>query len=46
MKLYSVHFIDCKDGYSNHKLLEAQSAQEVCDYMESLGHTIIKCEER
>lgn len=46
MKLYSIHFIGNKDGYHNHKLLEASSTSEVCSYMESLGHTIIKIEER
>jgi hypothetical protein len=46
MKLYSVHFIDCNDGYPNHKLLEAASAEEVRSYMDHLGHTITEIEER
>lgn len=46
MKLYSVYFIDHKDGYCNHKLLNAKSEGEVRDYMESLGDTIIEIESR
>lgn len=46
MKLYDVYFIDSRDGYSNHKLLEATSTKEVYFYMHSLGHTITKLEER
>ena len=45
MSIYSVDFLDHKDGLPNHKLLQAQSEGEVCDYMEDLGHTIIKIEE-
>ena len=46
MKLFSVYFIDGCDGCGNHKLLEATSIEEVCLYMQSLGHTITKIEER
>ena len=45
-KTYSVHFIDCRDGYPNHKLLEADSVQSVYVYMQSLGHTVVSVEER
>lgn len=46
MKLYSVNFIDCKDNLPNHKLLEANSAQEVYEHMKHLGHTNINITER
>ena len=44
--LYSVYFVDRRDGYQNHKLVEAQSEGEVRAYMERLGHTIIEMEVR
>lgn len=46
MKTYSVHFIDARDGYPNHKLLEAPNEETVRDYMQSLGHEITKLEVR
>ena len=46
MKLYSVTFIDGRDGLYNHALLEAESAKDICDYMQMHGHTIVKIEER
>lgn len=45
-KLYSVHFLDCRDGGYNHKLLEADCAEDVYAYMYSLGHTDVEVEER
>jgi hypothetical protein len=45
-KLYSVKFIDARNGYGNHKLLEAYSEAEVREYMETLGHTVLEITER
>ena len=46
MKTYSVHFIDCKDGLPNHKLLEANSMNDVQQYMEELGHAVVSITEK
>lgn len=43
-KTYRVYFID-HQGYYNQKLLEADSVQDVCDYMFNLGYIIDKMEE-
>ena len=43
--LFSVTFMDL-DGFYNHKLLEAENATQVQEYMESKGYTEIKIEER
>lgn len=45
-KLYSVHYIDHKDGLYNHKLLEADNIEDIYEYMESLGHKITSIELR
>ena len=45
-KTYSVHFIDGRDGYPNHKLLVANSEQDIYAYMHNLGHTVITVEEQ
>lgn len=37
-KVYSVRFIDGRDGFHNHKLVEAESVEEVISYMAGLGH--------
>lgn len=46
MKLYSVHFIDHKNGGYNHKLLEAENIGDIYEYMTSLGHEITSIELR
>lgn len=46
MKLYSVRFVDGRDGYHNHTLLEAESERDIRDYMDTFGHTIVSIEER
>ena len=45
-KTYSVYFTDCRNGYHNHKLVEAECAEDVYEYMTALGHTDIKITER
>lgn len=42
---YDVYFTDAKDGYPNHKILEADAPQDIHEYMTSLGHTDIKIKE-
>jgi len=37
-KTYSVRFIDSRDGYPNHKLIEAESSTAAILYMLELGH--------
>lgn len=46
MKTFDVHFIDAKDGCGNHKILQANSAQDIQEYMAELGHTQVKISER
>lgn len=43
-KTYRVYFVD-HQGYHNQKLLEADSVQDVCNYMFNLGYIIDKMEE-
>lgn len=43
-KTYRVYFIDHR-GYYNQKLLEADSVQDIYDYMFELGYIINKLEE-
>ena len=43
-KTYRVFFVD-HHGYHNQKLLEADSVQDVCEYMHDLGYVIDKMEE-
>lgn len=45
-KTYSVHFIDARNGGYNHKLLEADSLEDMLGYMEYLGHSVVEWEER
>ena len=45
-KTFSVRFVDARNGYYNHKLLEAESAEDVLSYMKSLGHTVVELEIR
>ena len=41
-KVYSVHFIDARDGLPNHKLLKASCSEDIYAYMADLGHTIVE----
>ena len=45
MKVYSVTFIDGRDGYYNHALLETASIDYIHEYMLSKGHTIVEIKE-
>lgn len=42
MKTFSVYFISGRDGYPNHKLLEATEERYVREFMEHAGHEIIE----
>lgn len=42
--MYRVSFIDARDGYPNQKLLEADTIQDIYDYMSTLGHTVTSIE--
>lgn len=44
-KVYDVRFID-KDGFWNHKVLEADSESDVSDYMHGNGVSVFDISER
>ena len=45
LKVYDVHFVD-KDGFWNHKILEADSEMEVSAYMSERGFSEVSVTER
>lgn len=46
MPTYDAWFVDVNDGGYNHRILEADSPDEVIDYLSEQGHTEIEVIER